>query len=58
MPLYEYQCQNDHRFERRVRLDGSDAPPCCPVCTAALRRVMSAPAAFPGADSWRKDVKR
>lgn len=66
MPLYEYRCTDGHRFERMVRLDGSDAPTACPECVdpesincrceKPVVKVISAPArSFPGADSWRSN---
>ncbi len=43
MPLYEYQCDNGHRFE--VIQKFSDAPiATCPTCGAPVHKLLSAPA--------------
>ncbi len=43
MPLYEYQCDNGHRFE--VIQKFSDAPiATCPHCGAPVHKLLSAPA--------------
>ena len=44
MPLYEYQCDAcNHRFERIQKF--SDPPvDACPVCGAAVRKLISSPA--------------
>lgn len=31
MPIYTYRCAAGHEFEAIVKMDGSDAPLCCPV---------------------------
>jgi putative FmdB family regulatory protein len=62
MPLYNYECNQGHKFESLVRMDLSDEPRYCPIsetpakpCHAPVVRLLSAPAKlFPGADSWRK----
>jgi putative FmdB family regulatory protein len=32
MPLYEYECENKHRFEKRRAIKEADAPLECPDC--------------------------
>ena len=43
MPLYEYECENGHRFEQIQKF--SDPPlETCPKCGAKVRKLMSSPA--------------
>jgi putative FmdB family regulatory protein len=43
MPLYEYECENGHRFEKIQKF--SDPPiETCPTCGATVRKLMSSPA--------------
>jgi putative FmdB family regulatory protein len=43
MPLYEYECQNGHRFERIQKF--SDPPVAtCPTCESPVRKLLSSPA--------------
>ena len=43
MPLYEYECDNGHRFEKIQKF--SDPPiAVCPTCGAPVRKLMSSPA--------------
>jgi putative FmdB family regulatory protein len=43
MPLYEYECENKHRFE--VIRKFSDPPlEACPTCGAPVRKLFSSPA--------------
>ena len=43
MPLYEYECENGHRFEKIQKF--SDPPiAVCPTCGAAVHKLMSSPA--------------
>ena len=43
MPLYEYECERGHRFERIVKF--SDPPlEVCPECGAVVHKLMSSPA--------------
>lgn len=43
MPLYEYECESKHRFERIQKF--SDPPvDVCPVCGAPVRKLPSSPA--------------
>ena len=43
MPLYEYECENTHRFE--VIRKFSDPPlETCPTCGAPVRKLFSSPA--------------
>ena len=43
MPLYEYECERGHRFERIVKF--SDPPiAVCPECGAPVRKLISSPA--------------
>ena len=43
MPIYDYQCENGHRFERRESFNG-DTVTACPTCESAAQRVLHAPA--------------
>lgn len=69
MPLRDYECPEGHVLrDVLVRADGSDEPKTCIAavlmcvrggisvwpCALPLHRLFSAPAAFPGADAWRK----
>ena len=69
MPIFCYRCPTGHITEALVKSDERDAPKMCvhefnttekvayalvSYCGKPLERVMTAPAAFPGADSWRK----
>lgn len=42
MPLYDFICQNEHRFERFVKLENFEAAQEC-ACGAPARRAISAP---------------
>ena len=43
MPLYEYECENGHRFEKIRKF--SDPPlAVCPTCGAGVHKLMSSPA--------------
>ena len=39
MPIYEYRCENDHRFELRQGFD-ADTVTVCPTCNTTARRVI------------------
>lgn len=41
MPIYEFQCECGHRFERLCKMNDDPFFP-CPECGAKGRRVMSA----------------
>ena len=58
MPLYEYQCERGHRFERIVKF--SDPPiDACPECGAAVHKLMSSPAIqFKGSGFYITDYAR
>jgi putative FmdB family regulatory protein len=58
MPLYEYECERGHRFERIVKY--SDPPiAVCPVCGAAVHKLMSSPAIqFKGSGFYINDYAR
>jgi putative FmdB family regulatory protein len=58
MPLYEYQCERGHRFERIVKF--SDPPiDVCPECGAAAHKLMSSPAIqFKGSGWYITDYAR
>ena len=43
MPIYEYRCENDHRFEAFQAM-ADDPLDTCEVCGAPAQRVLSAPA--------------
>lgn len=59
MPLYEYQCEAcAHRFERIQKF--SDPPlDTCPVCSGAVRKLLSSPAIqFKGSGWYITDYAR
>jgi putative FmdB family regulatory protein len=58
MPLYEYECERGHRFERIVKF--SDPPiTACPECGAAVHKLMSSPAIqFKGSGWYITDYAR
>src|SRR6185503_3907380 len=58
MPLYEYECERGHRFERIVKY--SDPPiDVCPECGAAVHKLMSSPAIqFKGSGFYINDYAR
>src|SRR5574342_851804 len=58
MPLYEYECDRGHRFERIVKF--SDPPiDVCPECGAAAHKLMSSPAIqFKGSGWYITDYAR
>ena len=58
MPIYEYQCDNGHRFERA---EGFDAPSegRCERCGGPSRRVISLPAViFKGSGFYSTDNRK
>jgi putative FmdB family regulatory protein len=58
MPLYEYQCDNGHRFELIRKF--SDPPlETCPTCGAPVRKLFSSPAIqFKGSGFYITDYAR
>ena len=58
MPLYEYECERGHRFERIVKF--SDPPlEVCPECGAVVHKLMSSPAIqFKGTGWYITDYAR
>lgn len=58
MPIYEYRCENDHRFESFQRM--SDDPVSeCPECGAKCERILSAPAIhYKGSGFYTTDYAR
>ena len=58
MPLYEYECERGHRFERIVKF--SDPPlDSCPTCGGTVRKLMSSPAIqFKGSGFYITDYAR
>jgi putative FmdB family regulatory protein len=58
MPLYEYQCDNGHRFELIRKF--SDPPlDACPTCGAPVRKLFSSPAIqFKGSGFYITDYAR
>jgi hypothetical protein len=63
MPIYEFYCEAGHVEEYLLR-EADVFPQTClreiagklakKVCGKPLKRIISAPSAFPGAASWRK----
>ena len=43
MPLYEYECENGHRFEKIVKFS-DPALTSCPTCAAPVHKLISSPA--------------
>ena len=58
MPLYEYECDNGHRFEMIRKF--SDPPiAVCPTCGAAVHKLISSPAfQFKGSGWYVTDYAR
>jgi putative FmdB family regulatory protein len=58
MPIYEYRCENDHRFEAFQAM-ADDPLDACEVCGATAQRVLSAPAVhFKGSGFYTTDYAR
>ena len=58
MPIYEYRCENDHRFEAFQAM-ADDPLDTCEVCGAPAQRVLSAPAVhFTGSGFYTTDYAR
>jgi putative FmdB family regulatory protein len=58
MPIYEYRCDNEHRFEAFQAM-ADDALDTCEVCGAPAQRVLSAPAVhFKGSGFYTTDYAR
>jgi len=58
MPIYEYRCENEHRFEAFQAM-ADDALDTCEVCGAPAQRVLSAPAVhFKGSGFYTTDYAR
>jgi putative FmdB family regulatory protein len=58
MPIYEYRCENDHRFEAFQAM-ADDPLDTCEVCGAPAQRVLSAPAVhFKGSGFYTTDYAR
>jgi putative FmdB family regulatory protein len=58
MPIYEYRCENDHRFEAFQPM-ADDPLDTCEVCGAPAQRVLSAPAVhFKGSGFYTTDYAR
>lgn len=54
MPLYEYECENAHRFEEIQKF--ADAPiEHCPTCKAKAKRLMSTSNFALKGSGWYKD---
>jgi len=58
MPLYEYECQNGHRFEKIQKF--SDPPiEVCPTCGGKVEKLISTPAIqFKGSGWYITDYAR
>jgi len=58
MPIYEYKCENEHRFEAFQPM-ADDSLDKCEVCGAPAQRVLSAPAVhFKGSGFYTTDYAR
>jgi putative FmdB family regulatory protein len=58
VPLYEYECESGHRFERIQKF--SDPPiDKCPTCESTVRKLLSSPAIqFKGSGWYITDYAR
>jgi putative FmdB family regulatory protein len=58
MPIYDYKCDNGHRFEAMQSM--SDAPiDTCDICDAPAHRILHAPAVhFKGSGFYTTDYAR
>lgn len=54
MPIYEYKCKNDHKFEKLMKM--SDPVPKCPECgdPEPVKQVSKGSFSLVG-DGWYKD---
>ncbi len=58
MPIYEYECQNHHRFELRQSYT-DDPGAACPICDREARRLISlVPVHFKGSGFYVTDYAR
>jgi len=58
VPIYEYKCENEHRFEAFQPM-ADDSLDKCEVCGAPAQRVLSAPAVhFKGSGFYTTDYAR
>ena len=68
MPIYEYRCEGDHRFELRQGFD-AETTTVCPTCEATSRRVIHAASVhykgsgfyttdYGRSGSWNSDAKQ
>ena len=55
MPIYEYECPNDHRFELRQSFD-SEPRAVCPTCESVSRRlILAVPVHYKGSGFYTTD---
>jgi len=58
MPLYEYECENGHRFEKIVKFS-DPALTACPTCSAPVHKLISSPAIqFKGSGFYINDYAK
>ncbi len=58
MPIYEYKCASDHRFELRQGFD-ADTVTVCPTCKTSARRVIHPPSVhYKGSGFYTTDYGR
>ena len=55
VPIYEYECKNGHRFEKRQKI--SDAPVTeCEICKAPVQRLISGSSFLLKGGGWYADA--
>ena len=58
MPIYEYECPSEHRFELRQSFD-SEPQAVCPTCEAVSRRlILAVPVHYKGSGFYTTDYGR
>ena len=58
MPLYEYECPSEHRFELRQSFD-SEPRAVCPTCESDSRRlILAVPVHYKGSGFYTTDYGR
>ena len=58
MPIYEYECPSEHRFELRQSFD-SEPRAVCPTCESVSRRlILAVPVHYKGSGFYTTDYAR
>ncbi len=58
MPIYEFLCQNDHKFEFIRSMSVSSESAVCPKCGGWAERIMSIPSRFQRGWGFLKELSR